>query len=91
MVSFSSDRRSADVGMGQGSALSPVLSALYLAPVIKLFKSQVAHLNCNVLLYIDDGTLTVQAKDWGSNHDRLREVYRIVFHLVRMLRACPGT
>jgi hypothetical protein len=27
---FSSDRRSADVGVGQGSALSPVPSALYL-------------------------------------------------------------
>jgi hypothetical protein len=79
--SFSSDRRSADVGMGQGSALSPVLSALYLAPVIKLFESQVAHLNCNVLSYVDDGTLIVQAKDWGSNLNCLREVYRIVFNL----------
>jgi hypothetical protein len=78
---FSSDRRSADVGMGQGSALSPVLSALYLAPVIKLFKSQAAHLNCNVLSYVDDGTLIVQAKDWGSNLNHLQEAYRIVFNL----------
>jgi hypothetical protein len=49
--------------MGQGSALSPVLSALYLAPVIKLFESQAACLNCNVLSYVNDGTLIVQAKD----------------------------
>jgi hypothetical protein len=68
---FSSDRRSANVGVGQGSALSPVLSALYLAPVIKLFESQAAHLNCDVLSYVDDGTLIVQAKDWGSNLDHL--------------------
>jgi hypothetical protein len=53
--------------VGQGSALSPVLSALYLTPVIKLFESQAAHLNCNVLSYVDDGTLIIQAKDWGSN------------------------
>jgi hypothetical protein len=37
---FSSDRRSTDVGVGQG-----ILSALYLAPVIKLFESQAAHLD----------------------------------------------
>jgi hypothetical protein len=54
--SFSSDRRSTNVGMGQGSALSLVLLALYFAPVIKLFESQAAHLNCDVLSYVDDGT-----------------------------------
>jgi hypothetical protein len=79
--SFSSNRRSADMGVGQGSALSLVLSALYFAPVIKLFKSQAAHLNCDVLSYVDDGTLIVQAKDWGSNLDCLQEAYGIVFNL----------
>jgi hypothetical protein len=69
--SFSSDRRSTNVGVGQGQALSPVLSALYLAPVIKLFELQAAHLKCNVLLYVDDRTLIIQAKDWGSNLDHL--------------------
>jgi hypothetical protein len=78
---FSSDRRSADVGMGQGSALSPVLSALYLAPVIKLFESQAVHPNCDVLSDVDDGPLIIQAKDWGSNFNHLREAYRIVFNL----------
>jgi hypothetical protein len=78
---FSSDRRSTDVGVGQGSALSPVLLALYLAPVIKLFESQVEHLKCDVLSYVNDGTLIVQAKDWGSNLNHLREAYGIVFNL----------
>jgi hypothetical protein len=81
--SFSSDRRSANVGVGQGLALSLVLSALYLALVMKLFKSQAAHLHCDVLSYIDDGTLIVQAKDWGSNLNCLREVYGIVFNLFK--------
>jgi hypothetical protein len=83
---FLSDRRSADVGMGQGSALSLVLSALYLTPVIKLFESQAAHLNCDVLSYVDDGTLIIQAKDWGSNLDHLREAYGIVFNLFECFR-----
>jgi hypothetical protein len=42
---------------------------------------QVAHLNCNVLSYVDDRTLIIQAKDWGSNLNCLREAYRIVFNL----------
>jgi hypothetical protein len=71
--SFSSDRRSADMGVGQSSALSLVLSALYLTPVIKLFESQAVHLNCDVLSYVNDGTLIVQAKDRGSNLKCLRE------------------
>ena len=38
---FVSDLRLADVGVGQGSALSPVLSALFIAPIMKLFKAGV--------------------------------------------------
>jgi hypothetical protein len=34
---FSSPKMNADVGMGQGSALSPVESALYFAPVLAIF------------------------------------------------------
>lgn len=34
---FTSDLRQADIGVGQGSALSPVLSALIVAPIMKLF------------------------------------------------------
>lgn len=34
---FTLDPMLADVGVGQGSALSPILSALYLAPFMKLF------------------------------------------------------
>jgi hypothetical protein len=48
---------------GMTPAPAMLLLALYLAPVIKLFESQVAHLNCKVLSYVDDGTLIVQAKD----------------------------
>ena len=35
---FVSEKMQADVGVGQGSALSPVLSALYISPIMKLFE-----------------------------------------------------
>jgi len=36
--SFLSNTCDADVGVGQGSALSPILSALYIAPILHLFE-----------------------------------------------------
>ncbi|KAJ3558029.1 hypothetical protein NP233_g11592 [Leucocoprinus birnbaumii] len=65
--SFSSDLRLTDVGMGQGSALSPVLSALYLAPVIQLFERRAVHVGCDVLSYVNDSTLIVQHKRLEDN------------------------
>ncbi|KAJ3570515.1 hypothetical protein NP233_g4356 [Leucocoprinus birnbaumii] len=78
--SFSSNLRSTDVGVGQGSALSPVLSALYLAPVIWLFEWQAVHVGCNVLSYIDDSTL-IQRKMLEDNLPPLHEAYKIMFSL----------
>ena len=46
--------------MGQGSALSPILSALYIAPLICIFehRAQALHLNTSILLFVDNGFLT---------------------------------
>ncbi|KAJ3553860.1 hypothetical protein NP233_g12550 [Leucocoprinus birnbaumii] len=79
--SFSSDLRSTDVGVGQGSALSPVLSALYLVPVIRLFEQWAAHVGCDVLSYVDDSTLIIQRKTLEDNLLPLHEAYRIMFNL----------
>ncbi|KAJ3567969.1 hypothetical protein NP233_g6018 [Leucocoprinus birnbaumii] len=79
--SFSSDLRSTDVDVGQGSAFSPVLSALYLAPVIRLFERRAAHVRCDILSYVDDGTLIVQRKTLADNLPPLHEAYRIMFNL----------
>jgi hypothetical protein len=79
---FSSPKMNADMGMGQGSALSPVESALYFAPVLAIFNQQAAHLDVTVLSYVDDGTLIVQFKSWDSNLRVLREVYGIMFDLL---------
>jgi hypothetical protein len=62
MGEFSSPKLRVDVGMGQGSALSPVKSALYFAPVLTVFNVRAAYLDVTVLSYVDDGTLIVQSK-----------------------------
>jgi hypothetical protein len=79
---FSSPKMNADVSVGQGSALSPIESALYFAPVLAIFNQRAAHLDVTVLSYVDDGTLIVQSKSWESNMCVLREVYGIMFDLL---------
>jgi hypothetical protein len=67
------------IGVGQGSALSPILLALCLAPLLKEFEHRV----CMTVLisYIDNGTIIVQADTWGKNLVKLKSAYKIVFEL----------
>lgn len=48
-----------DVGIGQGSALSPILSNLYIAPAIKaaVQKAKENMTGTNIQFYVDDGLL----------------------------------
>ncbi len=56
----------ADVGVGQGSGLSPVLSALYIAPVMKLYDIRASEfLDTTLLSYVDDGTIITQSRHLG--------------------------
>ena len=64
--SFVSDPKQADVGVGQGSVLSPVLSVLYIAPLMKLYEQEAKYLGATLLSYVDDGTIIVQSKDWTT-------------------------
>jgi hypothetical protein len=72
---FVSDSRGADVGVGQGSALSPVLSALVLAPMMKIFRTRSIGLGCTLILYVDD-------RDINTNCIMLRHAYKILFELM---------
>ncbi|CAA7263213.1 unnamed protein product [Cyclocybe aegerita] len=78
---FQSDSRSADVGVRQGSALSPVISGLFIAPVMKLFYIKAAPLNMTLLSFVDDGTILAQSKQLDDNNVGLRKAYKIIYLL----------
>jgi len=58
---FTSSAFNTNIGVGQGSALSLILSAIYLAPIIKTFKKRIKNLKENiptdVLSFVDNGLL----------------------------------
>jgi hypothetical protein len=68
----------ATVGVGQGSALSSVLSALYIALVMHGFSSCTQNLGCIILSYVDDGTIIVQSKSLSDNLVPLKKVYWVI-------------
>ncbi|PPQ94128.1 hypothetical protein CVT25_007913 [Psilocybe cyanescens] len=80
---FISDLRQADVGVGQGSALSPVLSALYLTLIMRLFELDPLTCGCFLLSYVDDGTLVVQLKSLLDNCEALKQAYSVIFKLFK--------
>ena len=82
---FVSDLRLADVGVGQGRALSPVLSALFITPIMKLFKLQAIRLGSTLLSYVDDGTAVMQSKSLDNNNAVLKQAYVILFVLFAAL------
>ena len=53
--SFVSPLHQADMGVEQGLALSPVLSVLFIAPIMKLFEQSAASQGVMLLSYVDNG------------------------------------
>ncbi|CAA7270636.1 unnamed protein product [Cyclocybe aegerita] len=78
---FQSNSQSVDVGVGQGSALSPVISGLFIAPVMKLFSIKAALLNTTLLSFVDNGTILAQSKQLDDNNVGLRKAYKIIYLL----------
>ena len=66
-----------DVGVGQGSALSPILSALYLSPLLWQFAIDAPR--ALLMSYVDNGTIIVQSRTWDDNLIKLRRAYGVVF------------
>ena len=61
---FSSPLYEVNVGVGQRSALSPILSALYLSPLLYILEKHLNSLNIPVSLisFVDDGLFISQNK-----------------------------
>jgi Reverse transcriptase (RNA-dependent DNA polymerase) len=70
----------ADVGVGQGSALSPVLLSLCLAPILKLFSASDIGRQVDVMSYVDDGTLIARSSWLEDNLEPLKEAYGWIYH-----------
>jgi len=70
------------VGVGQGSALSPILSAIYLAPIIKTFKKRKENLKekiqTDILSFIDNGLLISQEKSYELSFAFLLSSYNMI-------------
>jgi len=79
---FSSPAFSTNIGVGQGSALSPILSAIYLAPVIKIFKKRLKRLKENIptdiLSFMNDSLLISQKKSYSLSSFFLLCSYNIM-------------
>ena len=74
-----SDPFPCDVGVGQGSVLFPIISGLYLSPVLWVFHTE--RIDNTLILYIDDSTIIVQSRLWTENLSKLKWAYKTVFEL----------
>ena len=82
--SFLSGACDADVGVGQGSALSPILSALYIVSLIRIFelRAQALNLNTSILSFVDNSFLISQGKTYNITLSELYSSYRVVTDLM---------
>ena len=53
------------MGVGQGSVLSPILSSIYLSPVMWAFHTEQP--DTQLISYVDDGTIIVMSKSIETN------------------------
>jgi len=74
----------ANVGVGQGSALSPILSALYLTPFLHILEKCLKNLNIpiSILYFIDDGLIITQNRSIFSLNSQLFCNYNILSNLL---------
>jgi len=79
---FASSSFNVNIGVSQGSTLSPILSALYLAPIIKTFKKRIKNLNkeipTDILSFVDDRLLISQEKSYSLSNSFLLCSYNII-------------
>ena len=72
--SITSDERTQEVGVPQGSPLSLVLSILYTSGLLHKMKSWS---NSSLGMYVDDGTLFTCANEWAEVQAILRDRYSV--------------
>ena len=73
-----------NVGVGQGSALSPILSTLYLSPLLYIIENQFKNLKLpiSILSFIDNGLFIVQNKSLTVSNSHLFCSYNVLSNLL---------
>jgi len=81
---FSSSSSNVDIGVGQGSALSSILSALYLAPVLHILEKHLKNLKIlvSILSFVENGLLIAQSKSLTISNSLLFCSYNITSSLL---------
>jgi len=73
-----------NVSVGQGSALSPILSALYLSPFLYILEKHLKNLNIpiSIISFVDDGLIISQNKSIDISNSHLFCSYNILTKLL---------
>ena len=73
-----------NVGVGQGSALSPILSSLYLSPFLYILENQLKNLKIpvSILSFVDDGLIIAQNKSFDISNSHLFYSYNVLSKLI---------
>ena len=81
---FSSSLFDIRIEMGQGLALSPILSALYLSLFLHILEkySKNLDLKFSILSFVDDGLLIMQSKSFQVSNTQLFSSYNIASKLL---------
>jgi len=81
---LSSPTYKVNVGVGQESALSPILSALYLSPLLYILENCLKILNIPVSLisFVDDGLIIAQNKSIDISNSHLFCSYNVLSNLL---------
>ena len=81
---FSSPLFDVNVGVSQGSALSPILSSLYLSPFLYILENRLKNLNIPVsfLSFVDDGLIIAQNKSFDISNSHLYCSYNVLSKLL---------
>jgi len=74
-----------NVGVGQGSVLSPILSALYLLPFIYILEKCLKNLKIpiSVISFVNDGLFISQSKSFDISNSYLYCSYNILTNLLK--------
>ena len=83
---FTSQKFTTSIGIDQGSTLSPILSAIYLTPIIKTFKKRIKNLKkeiyADILLFVDDSLLISQEKSYDLSSAFLFSSYNMILKIL---------